>query len=556
MGDGQATPPSRAPDAPDPARPPRRDVVALGLALPAFVALALVIYQPCFRGGFVSDDVFAVQNPFLTPLSVQRVVDLFSPYGAIATMQAEYRPLWYLLHGLERQVFGDSVAAYPAYHLTNIIVHSLVSWLLILLFTRSGLPTWWALLGGALFLVHPGNVEAVGWISQLTSDAAMAWALGALLLAGCRPAAALLCFTLALLTKPLAVFALPVAALFVWVERSDARQRVRLWAWLGLWTAVLAGFTAVESIAAQYKQFGVPPMHPDPVVVARTIVANFLRYLVMAATGYGLSAFHQARPALSWLDPWWLGGAGALIAMAWRALHALARRRQEGVYWSWVLVAFAPISQVVPLIYPVADRYLYFLLPGLIGGALLATHTVVQRCPPGRQRTAVRLGGSVALMLLLVFAVQARARAGLWVSFEQLAQDSARHYPDGLWAHLLRARRAAQDGDGERSAVELRAAFELGNRDYSTVMADPIFRRVLRHPSFQKLLVDMADWWISRVNVIDQPNQLQLYQLANAYWLRGDFAEAQHALERAQAVGGPLDQQVQADLSRLRRQGP
>ena len=167
----------------------------------------------------------------------------------------------------------------------------------------------------------------------------------------------------------------------------------------------------------------------------------------------------------------------------------------------------------------------------------------------------LRLGGGLALMLVVAFAVQARERAGLWMSFEQVAQDSMRHYPDGLWAHLLRARQAAQEGDGERSAAELRAAFELGNRDYSTVTADPIFRRVLQHPSFQKLLVDMADWWIGRINVIDKPNQLQLYQLASAYWLRGNFAEAQRALERALAVGGPVDERVKADLARFNRRG-
>jgi Flp pilus assembly protein TadD len=65
----------------------------------------------------------------------------------------------------------------------------------------------------------------------------------------------------------------------------------------------------------------------------------------------------------------------------------------------------------------------------------------------------------------------------------------------------------------------------------------------------------MADWWIRRVNELEDPNQMQLYQLASAYWLRGDFAAAQRALERAQALGGPMDERVRADLSRFRPRG-
>jgi hypothetical protein len=219
-------------------------------------------------------------------------------------------------------------------------------------------------------------------------------------------------------------------------------------------------------------------------------------------------------------------------------------------------VLLAGLMKVLPFTHPVADRYLYFILPGLLGGTLLAAHGVLNRWPRGSQRTmALRFGGGLVVMLLVLFAFQAHQRAGLWVSFQELAQDSMRHYPDGLWAHLLRSRTAAEEGDGERSAAELRAAFELGHRDYNTVVADPVWGRVIRHPSFQQLLADMASWWIKRVNEIEDPNQMQLYQQANAYWLRGDYVEAQQAFERALALGGPLDSTVRTALSRLRPDG-
>ena len=53
--------------------------------------------------------------------------------------------------------------------------------LLVLVFRASAISRIPALLGGAFFLLHPANVEAVAWISQLKSTAGLAFALGALL---------------------------------------------------------------------------------------------------------------------------------------------------------------------------------------------------------------------------------------------------------------------------------------------------------------------------------------------------------------------------------------
>ena len=75
---------------------------------------------------------------------------------------------------------------------------------------------------GALFLLHPANVEASAWISQTKTTLALALSLGALLLFPSRPGLSLVTFTLGLLTKASAAFALPMAAVFVWLDR-DAR---------------------------------------------------------------------------------------------------------------------------------------------------------------------------------------------------------------------------------------------------------------------------------------------------------------------------------------------
>ena len=96
-----------------------------------------------------------------------------------------------LLHAAEWHVFGTQVRGY---HVVNVILHALVSWLLVLLLLTSRIPPSAALLGGSFFLLHPANVEAVAWISQLKTTSAMALALGALLAHPRRPALGALLF--------------------------------------------------------------------------------------------------------------------------------------------------------------------------------------------------------------------------------------------------------------------------------------------------------------------------------------------------------------------------
>jgi hypothetical protein len=51
----------------------------------------------------------------------------------------------------------------------------------------------------------------------------------------------------------------------------------------------------------------------------------------------------------------------------------------------------------------------------------------------------------------------------------------------------------------------------------------------------------------------DSPSQLELHVMALAHEVRGDTDEAVRALERALAVGGPIDAQIERDLAGLRR---
>ena len=100
----------------------------------------------------------------------------------------------------------------------------------------------------------------------------------------------------------------------------------------------------------------------------RVLFAIGCRYRVMAFTGLGVSPFHEPDLDTSWIDPWWLGGLVLGGFFAWKTVTSLVQRREGAAWWMWAAAAYLPISQIFRFLIPMGDRYLYFILPGLIGG--------------------------------------------------------------------------------------------------------------------------------------------------------------------------------------------
>jgi len=508
--------------------------------------VALWLYQPAFGGVFVSDDdIYLSDNPFVQDLSLSNLGAIWNPAGDVPSRIKNYAPVHLMLHALEWRVFGADVWGY---HVVNALVHAVASFLLVVLLRRWGASLPGAAAAGVFFLVHPANVEAVAWISQLKTSSALALSLAALLALARRPALATTLFTLALLAKPTAAVALPVAAIFVWVDGSRAPPRA--WAWLALWVLLLAVFGLAEFSALAHG--GSPPVHPDLRVRLQSSLVIALRYLVMATTSWGVSVFHEPTPVSNSLDPRLLAAVGVLGLLGWRMLSVLRRRRAEAAFWIWALVSFAPVSQLVPFAYPMADRYLYFILPGLLGGALLAGQELWRRAGLEQIRAAQAIAGALLVAVLAVFAARSHERAAIWVSHLRVMADGARHYPDGTAATLMRVSSFATAGDAERTVHALRILRERrGWNAFDSLLKDPVYARVREDPAFQELVRDLAGDWI---RFLDRPalTQRELMGLAEAHRVRGERGAEIRALERALEVGGPFQDQLRAILEAFR----
>jgi len=508
----------------------------------AFLAVSVAIFWPSLPGPFISDDVADIAlNPYVQVASLAHVRAILDPLGDVALMAANWAPVYLLAHMLEWQVFGVNVAAY---HLTNAVLHAVVSLLLVALLTASRVPATAAALAGAFFLVHPANVEAVAWMSQLKTVLAMAFMLGALLLRERRPALSTVAFFLALLCKALAAVALPMVLALDWarerggeasVERERRARRATRWAW----GVSFAAFAVVQFMAFLYQHPGGSAVAESPLEVRVWSSATIgMRYLVMASTGFGVSTFHEPAPVESPLDAWVLAGFAAGLVLAARLVTTLRSGRAEAAWWVLAAGSFAPVAQLFPFLYPMADRYLYFILPGLLGGALLAGHQAIAHLTPRARQLANRTLAAVMAATCVHFAVVSHGRASLWVSDARIMADAVRHYPAGSMAHYVRARGAARDRDAARAAAELRLAARNPAFGFQHVRTDPMLNPVRHSAEFTAVLRELAREQIEQSRDSERLTEADLIGLAQAQLEVENPAGAIESLKQALALQG------------------
>src|SRR2546430_13368346 len=191
--------------------------------------LTILIYHPAWHGGFIwDDDRYVTHNHLLTaPDGLGRIwFSLDAP--------SQYFPLAYTVLRIERSFWDLNPAGY---HLVNIFLHlgnALLVWCVL---ARLKVPGAW--LAGAIFAVHPVQVESVAWISEL-KNVLMGFFFLLTLLAWIEYVdattrrrrilylAALLSYLLALSAKATAC-TLPAALLLVlWLKKKSIERRALL----------------------------------------------------------------------------------------------------------------------------------------------------------------------------------------------------------------------------------------------------------------------------------------------------------------------------------------
>ena len=135
----------------------QRDVLGiLGLVL-----LVAVCYFPATQAGFVWDDLILTSSKAVKEWSGlwQFWFETETTYNVGNTREGHFWPLLYSTFWLEHKLWGFAPVGY---HLVNLLLHVVNTWLVWRLLCYLAVPGAWLI--AAVFAVHPVHVEAVTWV--------------------------------------------------------------------------------------------------------------------------------------------------------------------------------------------------------------------------------------------------------------------------------------------------------------------------------------------------------------------------------------------------------
>lgn len=430
---------------------------------PWLVGLLLLACLPFLRGAaypLVFDDQGVIaENAFLH--APENFVRLFSPHTWRDPQVVDgMRPVVLATYFADHWAWGF----WPAgFRLTNYLLHTANALLLFLLLTRRFSRSCGAALAGALlFAWHPLAVEAVH--APAFREDLLVLFFGLLLIFSATRTerahgwiAGIPVYLLALGSKESAVVFIPLLAtlwMFYPALRLSRHRRSALLGTLILLTLVFAlallGRGSVQSMGDAWN--GVSLHGAERVWTPPWLFALTLTRLVAP---FSLSVDYRIVPVTTWLDVRF--GIGLLvialvIGSAWRL-----RNRQPllALGLVWLLLAFVPVSNGIPLFNPMADRYAYLLLPGL---ALLAA------LPPATVRRY-----AVPVVLALFFTASL-ARVGVWQSDRVLWESTLRVEPRSARAHVWLGLLDKEEGHPASAWEHFRAALELNPRELSALI--------------------------------------------------------------------------------------
>lgn len=431
------------------------------------LVLAILPYLPGLTHEFVYDDDGAiVENRFLSaPDAWQRVLTLRT-FSEPRTLDGTRPTL------LASMLLDHATGAKTAwrYRVTNIALHAgctllLYSWLVGLL-ARAGdkSAAARAFVAALIFAVHPLASEAVQIPSFREDPLSLFWMLVVLNLTPVRNGwlrapMQIIALLLAVGAKESALV-FPAIAVAVWwifpAERPSLRRGISEFAVAAI---LVLGFIALSVSAHPPQAFdgpwnGLSLRWPENIWTAPWL---FLRYIKLLIAPWPLAVDRVIAPVSGILTPRFFIGAFSVVAAFFFVIAARRRNPLSALGVAWLLIAFIPISNLIPLHNPVADRYAYALVAGfaLLPAALPLDDRVIRR---GVIATAV-----VYVLLLELRLPDFANDTSLWFSTVRAEPRSAR-------AQTGLGLAAWHSGDIETAVQYLTRADELNPRDVTALI--------------------------------------------------------------------------------------
>jgi tetratricopeptide (TPR) repeat protein len=447
------------------------------------IVVTLVVYLPAWNGKPVWDDDVHLTRPALQ--SLHGLVRIWCDLKATPQYYPLVHSVFWVEHKLWDELFLD-------YHLVNILLHAFSAVLLLKVLQRLEVPG--AQFASAIFALHPVNVEAVAWISELKDTLSGVLCLGSVLayLSFDRGrsrksyAIALGLFLLGLMSKTV-IATLPAALLVVfWWKRGKVGWKKDV---LPLGPYFLAGLVAGLFTAWVERKFiGAQGKAYDFSVIERFLVAGRAFWFYLGKL-YWPENFIFIYPRWN-IDQtiWWQylfpASALALLAALWRLSRRYRGPLAAFLFYAVTLFPALGFFNVYSFRYSFAANHFLYLAG--IGPITLAAAGITGLLDRFKNRQPFPKAGFYGVVLL-VLGVLSWRQSGMFVDSETLWRTTINRNPDCAMAYnnlgvLLQQRGQLDEALADfQKAVTLqpdsaeawtslgRALFQKGQRDKAVV---------------------------------------------------------------------------------------
>jgi len=397
--------------------------------------LTWIIFGRALANGFLTnwdDTRYILNNEAVQGFSFEHIKSAFSTFYV-----GNYAPLQIISYMFDYSFWNLNASGFIA---TNISIHALNGALIYILLSRMGGSPFSALAGSLIFTLHPVQVESVAWISQRKNLLAMLFFLLSFLLYRRYTerknssqlyfyAASLVAFVLSLLSKSVAVI-LPLILIVydstysLGLSMSTKLKRAAPY----FLAALLVAAVALVS-QSQESGGGRAPYHGGSMLATGLTMLPVLgSYIRMVLWPSGLSAIYDP-PVKTHIDSDVLAAFLLLLLLITAGIYLFRRCRREFVWYFTFFAGLLPVSQIIPIVTLMNDRYLYFPMIGVAGLYSCLLDRFSHKSGQFRVGSAVFTGA-----LIICLAVATSLRIPVWRSSLALWNDAVVKSPTSYTA--------------------------------------------------------------------------------------------------------------------------
>ncbi len=510
------------------------------------ILIALVAFGNSVSNGFVGDDYMViVKNSFydswsnfpklFDPSYITDSDDVFNKETYFHSGSIAYRPVLSASFFIDNSLWQRNPLGYHAHNLLLHILNAVLVYFIFFLILKDLLL---ALLGAILFAVHPFKSEAVSAIGYRADVLAAFFFLAAFLayigrdrFRGARQRVVMLLSHAALF---LALFAKESAVVFLGVlvaydvlvkkEKTKAVLKYFYGRYLGYVLVTLFYLYMYLDVFRNSTLDNVRFLGGTVFSHVAIAVAIFVEYL----TGFVFPGTVKILPPL-YAPPMAGYAAWAGLALFLFLVYKIFRRQKgsnaTAFFIAWFLVTLIPVSNVVPLVSPMAYRFMYLPSIGLlaVAGIFLSKAGAYL----DKRLRGVRVGAALRWGVIVLCVIQTIALNMAWKNNFIMATMMVKDFPRFPTGYLQLGMEYFMKGDVVKARKALQTGFDNGLQD----------GRAYHYMG----LCYFNDWKRARPYYEESIRQFPYYALSyvglgRIYVLGGHYAQAIPYLEKAIAL--------------------